>query len=449
MGRSKRFKAKPFCRALLQATALVALWAAAATAARADDPAIQVAQAPDAAANQKGPTAASTSIVPAPKGDAEQLEEVTVTARYRAEDVQDTPIAITALTGDQIEARGITNVIDAANQAPNVEIQPSAGIYGKSAQAFIRGVGQQDFDYALSPAVGFYIDDVYFDSVAGTELDLLDLDHIEVLRGPQGTLFGKNTEGGAVRIFTEKPKGDDSGYLEVGYGSYNRERARGAFDIAVVPDKVFIRVSGGTDSDDGYQKLIDFACANPKLAGSLKPSTTTPGCQVGTLGGTDVQDGRVAIRVLPFDGLEINFEADVLNDHSESPADSELVLNYGNETGTGIGHGVGPTNPYARQQHLRLRLQFPEAALRLRAERVGNPDEPVLQLRLVPRSDHRSLGRSDQHDVPVRLHQYDRLGRHPGRATCPFDLGVSRPSTAIRAIPTTRPPTSRSSAPTS
>ncbi len=151
------------------------------------------------------------AAVPAGKADPDQLEEVTVTARYRTENIQTTPISITALTGDEAEARGYTGVIDIANSAPNVTIQPSNGQWSKSAQAFIRGVGQEDFEPALSPGVGFYIDDVYFDSVAGSELDLLDLDHVEVMRGPQGTLFGKNTEDGAIRHFTNTPKGDTSG----------------------------------------------------------------------------------------------------------------------------------------------------------------------------------------------------------------------------------------------
>ncbi len=281
----------------------------------------------------------------APAAVPDQLEEVTVTARYRAENVQTTPISITALTGDEADARGYTSVMDIANTAPNVSIQPSSGQWSKSAQAFIRGVGQEDFEPALSPGVGFYIDDVYFDSVAGSELDLLDLDRVEVERGPQGTLYGKNTEGGAIRMFTVKPKGDNSGYVEAGYGSFNRERFRGAFDVSVVPDKLFVRVSGGSNTDDGYQKLIDFACAHPDLAGKLKPTTTAPGCQIGTLGGDDVQDGRIAIRALPVDGLEINLSADILDDRGESPAQTELLVNSGTN-GTGIGPKTG-FNPYA------------------------------------------------------------------------------------------------------
>ena len=89
-------------------------------------------------------------------------------------------------------------------------------------------MGQIDFTLAFEPGVGFYIDDVYFGTIFGAMFDLGDIDRVEVLRGPQGTLFGKNNEGGAVRIFTTQPKGNDSGYFEAGYGNYNRLHGEGA-----------------------------------------------------------------------------------------------------------------------------------------------------------------------------------------------------------------------------
>ena len=250
-----------------------------------------------------------------------------MTARYVTENVQQTPISITALNGDQLEQRGFNNITDVAQAAPNVTLSANSGAFGKSAAAFIRGVGQNDYNYAFDPGVGFYIDDVYFGTVYGNEFDLTDIDRVEIERGPQGTLFGKNSEGGAIRIFTPEAKGDNSGYVEAGYGSYNEERFRGAFDIAVVPDQLFLRIAAGSVQRDGYMDILDFACANPKEAGALKPMTTTPGCKLGTLGGEDARTARADIRWLPSDTLQVKIDASLYDDHGEAPANKTLIYN--------------------------------------------------------------------------------------------------------------------------
>src|ERR1700733_8374937 len=188
----------------------------------------------------------------------EQLEEITVTARYRTENLQETPIAITAISGEETEQRGFNNVVDITKSAPNVTLQQSGSNGGKAAVAFIRGVGQSDFTLSFEPGVGFYLDDVYFGTIFGAMFDLGDIDRVEVLRGPQGTLFGKNSEGGAVRIFSTQPKGDNSGYLELGYGSYNRSMLKGAYDFSIIPDTLTMRISGGVNTVDGYVTRYDF-----------------------------------------------------------------------------------------------------------------------------------------------------------------------------------------------
>src|SRR5262249_31659226 len=162
--------------------------------------------------------------------------------------------------------------------------------------------------------------DVYFGTAFGSIFDLTDVDSVEVLRGPQGTLFGKNTEGGAVRLLTRKPTGDGSGYVEAGFGDFSRHRFKAALDVTVVPDRLFLRVSGGSNHSNGYMDVYDFACANPSLAGRLKASTSASDCKLGTYGGDNVQVGRVALRWLAAEGLEINLAGDVLDDHGEAPA---------------------------------------------------------------------------------------------------------------------------------
>jgi iron complex outermembrane recepter protein len=125
----------------------------------------------------------------------EALQEVTVTAQFVRQNLQDTPVAITAITSAKLEERGNQTIEDIARQAPNVTLTTGGAYGGPSLVAFIRGVGQTDFDPALEPGVGLYVDDVYYSTLTGSILDLLDLDRVEVLRGPQGTLAGKNRSG--------------------------------------------------------------------------------------------------------------------------------------------------------------------------------------------------------------------------------------------------------------
>jgi iron complex outermembrane receptor protein len=262
-----------------------------------------------------------------------QLETVTVTARYRSENLQETPIAITALGADGLEARGFTNVVDMTKVAPNVTLQQSGSNGGKAAVAFIRGVGQSDFTLAFEPGVGFYLDDVYFGTIFGAMFDLGDIDRVEVLRGPQGTLFGKNNEGGAVRVFTTQPKGDDSGYFEAGYGSYNRFMVKAAYDFAIVPDKLSMRVSGGMNRVDGYVTRYDFVCLHPTMSGNLPQVTVRPDCKLGTEGGDEVETVRANLRWTPIEDLEVLLSTDALKDKGEATPTKTLAITPGGPLG--------------------------------------------------------------------------------------------------------------------
>jgi hypothetical protein len=113
--------------------------------------------------------------------------EIVVTAQFREQKLQDTPLAITAVNAEMLEARSQTSVEQVAAQAPNVTLTPQGQQNGSGLIAFIRGVGQTDFNFALEPGVGIYVDDVYIPTLTGSLLDLMDLDRIEVLRGPQGS----------------------------------------------------------------------------------------------------------------------------------------------------------------------------------------------------------------------------------------------------------------------
>src|ERR1700736_5224763 len=121
-----------------------------------------------------------------------QLEEVVVTADFRKESVQQAPLAITAISAETLVQRAQTSLTEITHDVPSVSLYDTAAAYGPSMGAYIRGVGQFDLEPALEPGVGIYIDDVYFGTLTGSLLDLLDLDRVEVLRGPQGTLEGMN-----------------------------------------------------------------------------------------------------------------------------------------------------------------------------------------------------------------------------------------------------------------
>jgi iron complex outermembrane recepter protein len=256
------------------------------------------------------------------------LEEVVVTARYREENLQQTPIAITAITAEDIQTRGFTSTSDIAYTVPNASFRPAQQAYGNTMTAYIRGVGQNDFNFAFEPGVGIYVDDVYYPTTMASQFDLLDLERVEVLRGPQGTLFGRGSIGGAVRYVSKQPTGDNTGYIEATAGEFHRVDLRAGYDFAMIPDKLFARITGVSKQQDGYQRIIDFACAFPSLAGSLPASTQNRGqdCQTGTLGGTDVRGARAQFRLVASDALEIGMALDYQRDASEARADSLIGI---------------------------------------------------------------------------------------------------------------------------
>jgi iron complex outermembrane receptor protein len=252
------------------------------------------------------------------------LEEVVVTAQFRSQNLQDTPIAITAVTAAMLEERSQTSILDIANQAPNLTLQRGTAGFGPTMQTFIRGVGQSDFNYAFEPGVGMYIDDVYYSTLTGSIFDLLDLERVEVLRGPQGTLAGMNSMGGSIKLYSKKPNGEGGGYIEATYGSYNRTDFRGSADLTLIPGKLFARLAGVTRHSDGYVKTYDYACTHPGIrnqAGAVanipssQPNST---CKIGTEGGKAYDAVRASIRWLPTDKLDITLIADTTHDSSEA-----------------------------------------------------------------------------------------------------------------------------------
>src|SRR5262245_25083284 len=150
------------------------------------------------------------------------LEEVVVTARYREEKLQETPIAITAITAEEIQARDFKTAYEIGYTVLNASFRQTQAAFGNTMSAFIRGIGQYDFLPEFEPGVGIYFDDVLHPFTMGSTIDLMDLERVEVLRGPQGTLFGRGSIGGAIRYVSKKPQGDESGSVQVTYGDFDR-----------------------------------------------------------------------------------------------------------------------------------------------------------------------------------------------------------------------------------
>jgi iron complex outermembrane recepter protein len=257
------------------------------------------------------------------------LEEIIVTARYREELLQETPIAITAIPAAELSDRAFTSAFEIGYTVPNTSLRPAQQAFGNTMTAYIRGIGQYDFDFAFEPGVGIYVDDVYNPFTLGSEIDLLDLDRVEVLRGPQGTLFGRGSIGGVIRYVSKKPEGNNTGFVQVTGGEFDRIDVRAGYDFSLVPDTLFARITGVSKKRDGYQDVIDFACVHPGLAGNLNPRSTNRGdnCKLGTQGGEDVIGGRATLRWVPSDTFESTTTYEYMDDSSEARADwvSDIV----------------------------------------------------------------------------------------------------------------------------
>jgi iron complex outermembrane receptor protein len=210
-------------------------------------------------------------IVPFATADAQQaasaddqIPEIVVTAQKRAQNEQDVPIAITTFTAQALQEKSIVDVQGLARLTPNVNLD-TASPFGGSNQvlsASIRGIGQDDFGINLDPGVGVYVDGIYFARTTGANVNLLDVDQVEILKGPQGTLFGRNTIGGAINIVTRTPGDQFMVNAEASGGSYNRRDLQATMDVPF-SDTVLSTFTFSSLNRDGYQKRIPFESSVP------------------------------------------------------------------------------------------------------------------------------------------------------------------------------------------
>ncbi|MBL4801789.1 MAG: TonB-dependent receptor [Emcibacter sp.] len=186
-----------------------------------------------------------------------QLEEITVTARKREESLQDAPVSVTAFSTASLEKRGITNLGNISAYTPNVDINAGKGDGGSTnAAVFIRGVGQNDFIFPTDPGVGIYVDGVYIARSIGGMMDLADVERVEILRGPQGTLYGKNTIGGAINVITSRPNGELEGKIKATAGQRNHFDVEANLNFPIVDDLLSGKIAVVSKNQDGYSKRV-------------------------------------------------------------------------------------------------------------------------------------------------------------------------------------------------
>ncbi len=263
--------------------------------------------------------AASMFAVPAvlaqdaPSAKAGGLEEITVTARRREESLQDVPIAVTAFTAEQLAQSGALDITALQQSTPNLTLQVARGS-NSTLIAFIRGVGQQDPLWGFEPGVGLYVDDVYVARPQGAVLDIYDIERVEVLRGPQGTLYGRNTVGGAVKYVTRRLGQESDLNARVNLGSYNQRDVIISGDTPVT-DTFSIGGAAAIYQRDGFgENLLTGAEHYDK----------------------DVQAFRMSAEWTPSENLFFRLAGDVLNDDSAPRHGHREAPGLGLATGEGI-----------------------------------------------------------------------------------------------------------------
>jgi len=280
------------------------------------------------------------------------MPDIVVTAEFRANRLQDTPLAITAASAEMIEAKGQTGIAEVAMTAPSVTLNAGGTAGGAQAtQITIRGIGQTDFNVAVEPGVGIYVDDVYQGIMYASTPELLDLDRVEILRGPQGTLSGRNSIGGAIRLISKRPDDKEGGYLEASYGRFNSLMVRGGVNFALVPNRLFLRINGLAKESDGFLTRLDYQCVTgtPPSVVNSPGSLATPanGCKIGTLGGQSVAAVRASMRAILSDAIENTVTFDYTNDKSEPSAN--VLIYQGPWRGAGYNLTSNPPVPNPTQ----------------------------------------------------------------------------------------------------
>ncbi len=244
------------------------------------------------------------------------LEEITVTARKREERLQNVPIAISAVTQVAQERFKIDSLNDLHLAFPNITVVHNTGTTN-AAQVYMRGIGQDDSTFTAEQGIGLYLDGVYLGKQNGAMLDLIEFERIEVLRGPQGTLYGRNSTAGAIKFVTKRPDLDNETFVaDATIGSYNRFDQRASFSTPIMPGTWAVKVDAINRRQDGW--MTDLAHGE-------------------NINNTDRQEGRLSSLWQPSEKLGVYVTADYTHDGSNinvptaitRQADGSYVPTYG------------------------------------------------------------------------------------------------------------------------
>jgi iron complex outermembrane receptor protein len=258
------------------------------------------------------------------------LEEVVVTAQKREQNLQEVPVSITSYNAIELENKGIRTIIDLEKSSPNTQMRASRAT-NSTLTAYIRGVGQQDPLWGFEPGVAVYVDDVYYARPQAAVMDIFDVERIEVLRGPQGTLYGKNTVGGAVKYITRKMTGEATGKATLAIGNYGQQELTISGQLPILEDKLYIGAAVSKMERDGYG---DVDTGYDLATGTYNSSEENYN--------KDVLVGRLSVEYNPMENLFFRISADKTDDESNQvcgsqsnqtslthPATGDLFLAYG------------------------------------------------------------------------------------------------------------------------
>lgn len=232
-----------------------------------------------------------------------QLEEVTVTAQRREQSLQDVPVAVTAFDAEALAKSGAATIVDLQRAIPNTTLQVSRGT-NSTLTAYVRGIGQADPLWGFEPGVGLYVDDVYFARPQAGVLDVYDVERIEVLRGPQGTLYGKNTIGGAIKYVTKRMTGEPELSIKGAVGSYSQRDLTISGQLPLIDDKLYIGASVARLERDGFGTFLQSGDENYNK---------------------DVLAARISLEWTPSEDVFVRFAADKTNDDSNAKGGHRLT----------------------------------------------------------------------------------------------------------------------------
>jgi iron complex outermembrane receptor protein len=232
--------------------------------------------------------------------------EITVTARRREEALQEIPIAVSVVTGENLEDITATDIAEMQQFVPNLSIY-SGRNQSSTLTAFVRGIGQADPLWGVDPGVGLYIDDVYIARAQGSLLDVYDVARVEVLRGPQGTLYGKNTIGGAIKYVTKPLSDTPEGRVTWNPGNYNTQEFRASIGGPIVEGKLRAKASFAWLTRDGYGENV---------------------FQGRDVSNKDTKAYRLGLEWLPSDNLRVRFDYDRVEDDAEPKGYKRLEANF-------------------------------------------------------------------------------------------------------------------------